>query len=571
MADALARYDFIVVGAGPAGCTIASTLAKTKARPQVLLVEAGDDNDDVNLRVDGNKYVQMLTPSLEWGYKSLPQASLANREIRLARGKGLGGSSAVNFTVWNIGPRDDMEEMARLTGDDAWKWEKAQERWKKLENFHAKKGEIPEGMEQYLDPRPENHGTTGPLHIGFPYEWDYEVTAMMDIWRANGFAINPDASNGDPLGLSVFPLTSYRGVRVTSADLLAAAPDNLHILTRAHVHRVLIEDGRAKGVMLVDGEKLYALKEVIISAGSLDSPKILMHSGIGPADQLSKFQIPMVHENPSVGKNYRDHYHVMMKFAWADHMSKRPAFFRDKLAQKAAMREWQLYRTGPYANLGCAMAIGFFKSDATLQSPEFALLPDAEKERLLAPTIPSYEVCWNCTAVDYYIAPDAAPAIATVTVFLQNSQGLGEVRLQSSNPSVPLEFDPAYLEHPFDKRVAIEATREVLKVVQSPEFQKNNVGYLCVPKSDSEEDILEFWQQELASTWHMSCTCKMGQSEKGDNAVVDTDLKVFGVKGLRVADMSVMPILLSAHTQAAAYQVGMVGAEKVISEYGLDK
>jgi choline dehydrogenase-like flavoprotein len=107
-----------------------------------------------------------------------------------------------------------------------------------------------------------------------------------------------------------------------------------------------------------------------------------------------------------------------------------------------------------------------------------------------------------------------------------------------------LEFDPAYLEHPFDKRVAIEATREVLKVVQSPEFQKNNVGYLCVPKSDSEEDILEFWQQELASTWHMSCTCKMGRAEKDDSAVVDTDLNVFGVKGLRVADMSVMPILV---------------------------
>ncbi len=539
-----AQYDFVVVGAGPAGCVIAAALAKSKSAPTVLLVEAGGDNSDVSLRIEGNKFVQILEPSQAWGYVSVAQSNLSDRSIDMARGKGLGGSSAVNFTVWSVGPRDDWETIAGLTGDQAWTLENAQKRWRSLSSFHGKSSDIPGGMERYLQPKHEEYGTEGPLHIGFPSKWDNDVTDMMDIWEANGYSINTDASDGHFLGISVTPLSAYRGVRSTAADVVALGPKNLHMITGAQVHRVAFDGKRATGVTLVDGRTIRASKEVVISAGSLDTPKILMHSGIGARGELSKFNIPVLHENPSVGQNYRDHYHIMMKYQRANHASDKAALFMDKSRQEAALREWHANRTGDYAQIGCAMSLGFFKSDGVLDSEEFSDLPGPEKARLSQPTIPSYEVCFNVTAPDYYINPKTAGAISTVLVFVLNGQGKGELRLQSADPTVPLAFDPDFLDHPYDRRVAIEATRETMRVTRSPAFQKDNLADLDVPQSDSDEDILAFWRDNCTSTWHMSSTCKMGKSEQEDEAVVDTDFKVFGVQGLRVADMSVMPILI---------------------------
>lgn len=563
------QYDFIVIGAGPAGCSVASFLARSKARPSVLLVEAGGDNSDINLRVDGDKCISMLNPATTRPYASLPQKSLDGREIGLPRGNGLGGSTAINFTAYTVGVRDDWETMARITGDGAWRWDRAQSRWKTLENFHAKAPDVPPGVEKYLNPKSENHGYSGPLHIGFPYKWEYDITAMMDIWEANGYPTNPDASSGE-LGTFIAPLTTFRGVRVTAADLVFRASDNLHVLTNSPVHRVVFDGKNATGISLIDGRSFNAKKEIIISAGSFDSPKILMHSGIGPADQLSKFNIPILHENPAVGQNYKDHYHIALKYIRADHTSEKPAFFRDKERQKKAMLEWQLYRTGEYTTIGTAMIMGFFKSDAILNSPEFAALPEQEKARLSQRTIPSYEFSTGLTAPEYYMAPDTTPALQTVYVFVHNSQGLGEVRLKSADPTVPLAFDPAFLEHPYDKRVAIEGTREVMKVAASAEFQRETLGEWDVPKSKSEGDILAFWREKCGSTWHMSGTCKIGRDEKADGAVVDTEFRVHGLEGLRVVDMSIMPIIACCHTQSTAYQIGMIAAEKLLTEYGLD-
>ncbi|TLS22460.1 uncharacterized protein PpBr36_09760 [Pyricularia pennisetigena] len=572
-------YDFIVVGAGPAGCTIAARLADSNAQPSVLLVEAGaDDGTDITRRMSSNRFLQRLDKSQTWGYESEPTESLGDRGITLDRGKGLGGSSAVNFSCWTRGPKDDMDEMVRLTGDSSWEWERTVKRFRSIESFHARLEELPKGAENYIKSTQDTtYGTNGPLHISFPPEWDPEVTDMIDIWKENGYALNKDLSDGSMLGLLVTPSTEYRGVRVTAADVLFPRPSNLDIMTEAPVHCVLFdEEKRAVGVQLIDGRQLLASKEVIISAGAMDSPKILMHSGIGPGDQLTKFKIPLLHSLPGVGANYADHYHATFVWKRKDHTSLRPDFYSDPKRIEKAKRDWELYRTGEYVTLGTQLGMGFFKNDATLRSAEFQQLPEKERRRMQKPTIPTYELVWNVTAPMYYETTKKLPALSVVLLILLNSQGRGAFTLQSADPAMPLRFAPDFLRAPYDRRAAIETTRELLKVAGSEAFQRDNVEAVFAPASDSEEDILAFWRDTISSTWHMCGTVVMatkadgeGEGDGGDLSCVDTDFRVHGVKGLRVADMSIMPILPSAHTQTTAYQIGMIAAEKLIEEHGL--
>ncbi|KAI6577490.1 hypothetical protein MCOR09_000408 [Pyricularia oryzae] len=577
MAETNKTYDFIVVGAGPAGCTIAARLADSNAQPSVLLLEAGaDDGTDMTKRMSSNRFMQRYDESQTWGYESEPTESLGDRGFPLDRGKGLGGSTAVNFSCWTRGPKDDMDEMAPLTGDSSWEWERTVERFKSIESFHGDLEEMPKGAGNYIQSTQNtSYGTDGPIHISFPQKWDAEVTDMIDIWKESGYALNKDLSDGSMLGLSVTPSTEYRGVRVTAADVLFPRPSNLNIMVEAPVHRVLFdEQKRATGVQLIDGRQLHVSKEVIISAGALDSPKILMHSGIGPEDQLTKFDIPVLHDLPGVGANYADHYHASFVWRRKEHTSIRPDFFSDPKRIEKAQRDWELYRTGDYVTLGTQLSTGFFKSEATLKSAEFQALPDKEKQRMRKPTIPTYEIVWNATAPMYYETTKKLPALSVALLILLNSQGRGAFTLQSADPALPLRFAPDFLRAPYDRRAAVEATRELLKVASSEAFQRDNVQAVFAPASDSDEDILAFWRDTTSSTWHMCGTIMMatkadGEGDGGDPGCVDTGFCVHGVEGLRVADMSIMPILPSAHTQSTAYQIGMIAAEKLIEEYDL--
>ncbi len=221
-------------------------------------------------------------------------------------------------------------------------------------------------------------------------------------------------------------------------------------------------------------------------------------------------------------------------------------FFRSTERQEAALKEWQLYRTGDCADIASSVILGFFKSEPVLSSQEFADLPREEQDRLRQPTIPSYEIGFNPIGPECYLAPDTTPPILNILVIVMNSQGRGSVQLSSEDPASPLDFHPAFLTHPYDQRVAIEATREVLRVARSDIFTEDGASEKPewdVPQTAGEEDILNWWRQRCGTTWHMSGTCKMSR-EEGETAVVDTEFRVFGVRGLRVADMSVMPIMV---------------------------
>ncbi|KAL2168012.1 hypothetical protein VTG60DRAFT_547 [Thermothelomyces hinnuleus] len=561
------EYDFVVVGSGPAGCALAYGLVHSAKKPKVLLLEAGGKNADPNLRVDGQRWLTFTNKDVNRGYKTTPQTHCAGRELDYSRGIGLGGSSAINFGVFTVGARDDYDEWARIVGDDAFRWEHVQARLKRLENFQSNP---PAGVSsKYAAPKPSDHGSTGPLRVGYTAECEADLVPLLDAFEQAGYPLNPDHNSGNPIGMSLLISSAHKGLRSTSHDLLVPYPENLTVVTEAPVQRVLLDGKRAVGVE-ANGKRYLASKEVILTAGSLDTPRILMHSGIGPREQLEKYNIPVVHPCAAIGQGLRDHAFVPLVYTRKEGSTDRASFYGNQAAMDAALEEWKQHGTGPWTKFATEMAIGYFKSDAIASSAEFKALPADEQRYLNAETVPHYEV-FTHFPIHWFLPGFRNEDLnySCLLVFLYNAQARGTVTLQSSDPNVPLLFDPKFLAHPFDRRSAIEALREVLRFTRTEAYAKDTVSTIAAPKSDSDEDLLAYWEQTIGSSWHMTGTVKMGKPGDAD-AVVDNNFRLIGIDGLRVADMSVVPVLASCHVQAVAYITGATCAEKLVKEYGLE-
>ncbi|KAL4865926.1 hypothetical protein BDV12DRAFT_210807 [Aspergillus spectabilis] len=564
-------WDFIVVGSGPSGSALASKLSLTPSKPRILLLEAGPSNTDLSLRIDGQRWTTFQQESLNWGYKTIPQQHCNGKELDYSRGKVLGGSSAINFGVYTIGARDDYEFWSESVDDEMFSWRKMQGRFKELECFDPtiKKPE----HAHFANPQDDNHGSSGPLKLGFASEWEQDLPDVMGAFKDAGVEWNPDHNSGDPIGVALGINSVYRGMRSTARDLVddaLAKGGSLEVLPAKTAKRVILEGGRAVGVETLEGEIFLASKEIILSAGSLDSPKILMHSGLGPSDQLSQFNIPVKKDIPAIGQNLTDHPLAPLIFLRNPSTNTRNAFFTSQSAQDAALAQWHKDQTGPWTLHGSQIMMGWLKSDAVLRSAEFRNLPDETKEYLNKPTVPHYEVASHFPIHMLSPAWGDEYSYVCVVAFVMNGQSKGEVRLQSSDPAVPLLFNPDFLSHEYDRRVAVESIREILAVTEHESFKKDTLGVIAGPKSASEEDILEYWRGVIGSSWHMTGTVRMGR-DGDEGAVVDREFRVRGVQGLRVADMSVVPVLVNGHTQAMAYVTGVTCADVLIGEYGLDQ
>ncbi|XDG02145.1 hypothetical protein ABKA04_001760 [Annulohypoxylon sp. FPYF3050] len=563
MAD---TYDFVIVGSGPAGSSIAASLAKSAKKPSVLLVEAGGVNDDKNLRVDGQRWTTFQNEAMNWGYKTVPQEHCAGRQIDYSRGLGLGGSSAVNFSVYNAGASDDYDEWARMLDDDLFAWKHMQRRTKALETFDPT---LPAGVDKkYAAPKAEDHGDSGPLKTGYAAEAEKDVIPTLELFEKAGFELNPDHNSGNPIGIGLCVNSSKKGVRSTAADLLIPQPENLTIVTNAPVQRIILEGKKAVGVES-NGKKYLASKEVILSAGSLNNPKILMHSGLGPKAQLEKYDIPVVKDVPAIGQGLRDHMFVPLAYQRTEGETDRPSFYGNKEAQAAALEQWKKDGTGPWSTFACQLLIGWFKLPQLASLPEFQALPEAEKAYLNLPTVPHWEIASNFPL--HFLVPDfpdSALNYCCFLVFLYNAQSRGEVTLQSADPNAPPLIDPKFLSTPFDQRAVVEIMKEVNKFLHSEGYAKDTVATIAGPTGDSDEELLDYWRNAISSSWHMTGTVKMGKPGEAD-AVVDKDFRFMGIEGLRVADMSVVPILASCHVQIVAYLTGLTCGEKLIAEYNL--
>ncbi|KAJ2971052.1 hypothetical protein NQ176_g7880 [Zarea fungicola] len=524
-------FDFIVVGAGPAGSALAIGLASSAKKPSVLLLEAGG---------------QMMTTILGL----MGSEHCANRAIDYSRGKGLGGSSAINFGCYTIGAKDDYEEWARLVGDQSFNWDNIQARFKRLETLHAN---LPAGVEsKYTSPKSENHGGSGKLQVGYAAEWEKDVSPMLDMFEEAGFPMNPDHNSGNPIGMALSINSAHNGRRSTASDLLAPKPENLTIITDSPVQRVIFEGRRAVGIE-TNGKTYSASKEVILSAGALNTPRILMHSGLGPRQQLEKFGISVIEEIPAVGQGLRDRPFCALAFKRKDGDTDRPSFYGDKQAMDAALEQRH----------------GLVQARELVASEEFKALAADVQAYLNKETVPHCEILTHLPI--HWLAPNFPQDslnYSAFAVFLYNAQVRGEATLQSADPDAALKFDPKFLSSVFDRRVAIEALREALRFTKYQGFAKDTIAPIAAPADESDEGLLDYWRQTMSSSWHMSGTAKMGKADDTE-AVVNSRFKVVGVQNLRVADMSAVPILASCHVQAVAYVTGMTCADMIIEEYGL--
>lgn len=367
---------------------MAARLAESAAKPSVLLLEAGGLNEDAAHLTGTQRYEVAFREGspLNWGYKTEPQ--WAGQEVDYSRGKGLGGSTAINFCGWVIGPDEDYDEWARIAGDDAFGWRHVQQVLKKIENFH---NDVPKGFEDYIKPKDEGklrplpsktgsminviwveHGIGGAVDVSYQDKW---LPTMKDVFKAAdqvGFGVNPDVNNGNPIGVGMGMACIYEGVRVTSSSAyLSKPPSNLTIIASAHVAKIILSGKTAQGVETVDGRRFAAKKEVIISGGAINSPQLLKCSGIGPSDELKKHGLEVLHELSEVGNNLRDHC-----FSLAGIVIKK--------------NHDQSFKQSP-------SPMGWFQVPAVLASEEFQQLPPDTQRYLRKPHVPSWELAAVCT------------------------------------------------------------------------------------------------------------------------------------------------------------------------------
>ncbi|KAF2817124.1 alcohol oxidase [Mytilinidion resinicola] len=560
-------FDFIIIGAGTSGCLLANRLVNARTRPSVLLIEAGGRPEGDTLRAPFHRWTPAFTrPDLDHGYSTVPQKELNDRCIPYARGKGLGGSSILNFAVYLYGSKEDYNRWAELVGDDSWRWEETKERFKRIENYDTSTAHK---YSKYADPRAEDHGQEGTVDISIPVDLEKGSEAYLDALLNLGHPLNLDLNSGNPIGVGVFPSSYSRQGRTTSATAhLESPPSNLTIWTENKVARLLKNGKKIVGVEVDDGRKASSFKDVIVSAGALDTPKLLLLNGIGPAAELKAHGIEVVHDLSGVGKNLRDHILAFICAEVDTDLTERYAFESNADSVRDAQQLWNESRSGPMAHHNGTLAGGFFKDPHLEEYPEFQALPKDIQQYLSKPTVPASEIT-GCAALfppGSQLSPNSG--YLSIVTFLMNPQSEGEVTLRSANPQDTPVIDFKYMEHPYDRKVMTEAVRNTVDFFQDSDLKKHIKRFVFAPESRSHEDVQKFLKDAVGTVWHAHGTAKMGRPDD-PMACVDTAFRVFGVEGLRVVDLSVAPVTTNNHTQPTAYLIGQKAAEVMIKEYGL--
>ncbi|OQV07561.1 hypothetical protein CLAIMM_11977 [Cladophialophora immunda] len=481
-----------------------------------------------------------------------------------------------NFCGYIRGSRSDYDTWAEMVDDDAFKWKNVVQRYCELENLHFTPDDDPDGFVRLRD---GVHGFEGPVDLSLAarQEWPTGLDKVMKASLQFGWPLNQDQNSGDLIGVGSISTTTYKGYRVTSASAyLSNPPANLTIWTHALATKLLFEKygnsskPKAIGVELADGRKPRAKNEVILALGTIDTPKLLMLSGIGPKEDLRQLGIPSLVNLPRLGKDMIDHNYVIVSWGANTELGTSVDRVRNAELVETARKQWRKDRSGQDAWLNLSNLLAFVKYDPK-RSPktfeELEKLDERTKKWIKHPQTPQIELFLQGTVPEEFDTKNG-PECFMLGIMSMQPQSRGTVRLASKDPlEMPL-IDPNYFDHPYDSRMMIEGVREGFNLIKSTDLSKYIVGPNLTPASDSDEDILKFLKTYLMPILHPVGTVRMGSSND-HSACLDTDFRIRGVDGLRVMDLSVCPLITSNHTQATAYVVGQLGWKQLQKEYGL--
>jgi choline dehydrogenase-like flavoprotein len=518
------NYDYIIVGGGPAGCVLANRLSED-ASVKVLLLEAGGSDWNPLFHMPAG-FARMTKGVASWGWETVPQKHLKNRVLRYTQAKVIGGGSSINAQIYTRGNAADYDLWAGEDGCTGWDYRHVLPYFKRAED-----------NQRFND---DFHSYGGPLGVSMPSAPLPICDAYIRAGQELGIPYNPDFNGREQAGVGFYQLTQ-RNRRRSSASLayLALIKDrkNLTVRMNAPVRNIELEKTRVTGVTLMSGEVLRANREVIVSSGAIGSPKLLLQSGIGPADHLKKLGVNVKHDLPGVGENLQDHLDLfVIAECTGDHTYDGVAKLHRTLG---AGLQYILLRSGPVAS-SLFETGGFWYADPDARSPDIqfhlglgsGIEAGVEKLKNAGVTLNSA-----------YLHP----------------RSRGTVRLASSDPAAAPLIDPNYWSDPHDRKMSLEGLKIAREIMQQDALKPYVMAErLPGAKAVSDDDLFDYACANAKTDHHPVGTCKMGT---GAMAVVDLDLKVRGLEGLRVCDSSIMPRVPSCNTNAPTIMIGEKGAD----------
>ena len=518
------EYDYIIVGGGPAGCVLANRLSED-ASVKVLLLEAGGSDWNPLFHMPAG-FAKMTKGVASWGFETVPQKHLKNRVLRYTQAKVIGGGSSINAQIYTRGNAADYDLWAGEDGCTGWDYRHVLPYFKRAED-----------NQRFND---DFHSYGGPLGVSMPSAPLPICDAYIRAGQELGIPYNPDFNGREQAGVGFYQLTQ-RNRRRSSASLayLSTIKDrkNLTVRMNAPVRNIEVEKTRVTGVTLMSGEVLRAGREVIVSSGAIGSPKLLLQSGIGPADHLKKVGVAAKHDLPGVGENMQDHLDLfVIAECTGDHTYDGVAKLHRTLG---AGLQYILLRSGPVAS-SLFETGGFWYADPDARSPDIqfhlglgsGIEAGVEKLKNAGVTLNSA-----------YLHP----------------RSRGTVRLASRDPAAAPLIDPNYWSDPHDRKMSLQGLKIAREIMQQDALKLYVMAErLPGPKVVTDDDLFDYACANAKTDHHPVGTCKMGTDAM---AVVDLDLKVRGLQGLRVCDSSIMPRVPSCNTNAPTIMIGEKGAD----------